>query len=162
MAAPYKHGGHRYTLPISAGAAGAAGDSAASITFDAEAAGILGTIDTSVEAVKAAVVVAAATIAAVATNNFSIRLTHYSVAGAIKNRLLLANVGAGLAFTAGVPVDISGAVAGNLTNPNGVPILGDGWKIVPGDSIVAERVTNGTGEATSGITVTLKVGSVGA
>jgi hypothetical protein len=162
MASALKHGGHRIPLAVSAGAAGVAEDSAACVTYDGEAAAILGTVDQSIEVVVAAVVVAAATIAAVATNNFSLRLTHYSVLGAIKNRLLLTNVAAGLAFTAGVPVDLSGAVAGNLTNPNGKTILGQNWVLVAGDSIVFERLTVGTGEATPGISCTLKVASLGA
>lgn len=157
MPAVRKHGWHRIALSLSAAAAGAAADTADLWSYDPFP-GDLGTYDPSGEFVLAAAVVFDATVAAVATNNFSVQLSQYSSAGVLKNQILLANVAAGMAFTADVPVDLGVAVGGNLTNPTGVTIIA-GWLLAPGDTVVLRRVSNGTGQATPAFAVTIGVGA---
>ncbi len=107
----------------------------------------LGTVDPVVEFLDELAVGFNAAVAQVATNNFGIRVSHYDVAGSLKNRLLLSNATSGLAaFVAGVMVDLSGPVAGDLTNPTGTTLP---WALVPGDYIAVEKTNNGTGEATA-------------
>lgn len=161
MAPAYKHGGHRQQLSVDGLAAGAAVDTSDLWTYDGEVTSILGTLDQSIEAVKSAVFVIDTTQSAVATNNYSVVLSHYSKAGVLKNQIVYGQAAAGFAATQFVPIDLSGPVTAILTNPTGVVIQGDGWKLVPGDTLQLKRTSNGTGQASGGFAVTIKYGSVG-
>jgi hypothetical protein len=157
MPAVRKHGWHRVPLDLPALAAGVANDTSSLFTYDAFP-GDLGTYDPSQEFVLAAALTFDTTVAAVATNNFAIQVSHYSSANVLKNQILLSNAAAGLAFTANTPVDLGVVVGGNLTNPTGVTLV-TGWALAPGDSIVVKRVSNGTGQASPAFTVTVGMGS---
>jgi hypothetical protein len=157
MPATKKHGWHRIPLDLPALAAGAASDTSTLFTYDAFP-GDLGTYDPSLEYVLAAALTFDSAVSAVATNNFSIQVSHYSSANVLKNQILLSNVASGMAFSANTPVDLGLAVGGNLTNPTGVTILA-GWALLPGDSIVVKRVSNGTGQASPAFTVTMGMGA---
>ncbi|MFI4977535.1 MAG: hypothetical protein ACHQC8_02490 [Solirubrobacterales bacterium] len=164
MSAATKHGGHRIPLDIGALAAGAAADTSSIFTYDGEAASILGTVDRSIECVKSAVLTFEDAITGIVTNNFAVEVTHWGLNAAgvavVKNSIVytFANAVNAVAMT---PIDLSGPVAGALTNPTGKVIQGDNWTLFPGDSIQVERVSNGTGLASNGFTVTLKIGSLG-
>lgn len=161
MGAMYRHGGHRQAMSVDALAIGAAVDTSDLFTYDGEVSSILGTIDRSLEAIKSAVLVFEDAVTGAATNFFQVELSHFNSAGTLKNSIVYAFQN-GVNATAIVPIDISGPVAGALTNPTGKVIQGDGWTLFPGDTIQCERVSVGTGLASPGFAVTMKIGSVGA
>ena len=160
MAPAYKHGGHRIALGLQALGAGTSADTSELFVYDGEAASILGTYDASVEVIQSAVLAFDATVAGAATNYFSVVLAQYSSAGVLKNEVEY-SFQSGVNATAFVPIDLSGPVAGGLTNPTGVPIQGDGWLIAEGDVFQVKRLSTGTGLASPGFGVTLKIGSYG-
>lgn len=159
MAPTLKHGGHRVPLDLPTVAAGAAADTSTLFTYDYLYQNY-GTYDWTTEVVLRATLTFDTTAAAVATNNFSVQVSHYSSAGTLKNQILYGNAGTGLATTAFAPIDLTGPPAGNLTNPTGVPVQA-GWQLAMGDSIVVKRVSNGTGQISPAFTVTLLTGVFG-
>lgn len=160
MAGAAKHGAHVIPMDLPALGAGAAADTSTLFTYHGEGASILGTLDRSLETVKSAVLTFDSTVTGAATNNFAVQVSHYNSLGSLKNQIVF-TFGNGQNATAFVPIDISGPVAGSLTNPTGKTIQYDNWTLFPGDSIVVKRVSNGTGLASGAFTVTIKVASIG-
>jgi len=158
MPGAIKHGAHRLPLDLPGLGAGSGSDTSTLITFDFNYSSY-GSYDWRQESVYRATLTFDTNVGAVATNNFGVQVSHYSVAGSLKNQVLYSNATSGFAATAFVPLDLTGPATGNLSNPTGMPV-GSGWLLAPGDSLVVKRVSNGTGQASPAFTVTLLAGEI--
>lgn len=152
-----KHGAHRLPLDLPALAAGAAADTSTLFTYDFNYAAFE-SYDYSVESLFRATLTFDSNVAAVATNNFGVSVSHYNSAGTLLNQLTYSNAAAGITATANVPIDLSNGASGNLSITTGGISINGGWTLQPGDSIVVKRFSNGTGQASPAFTVTLAVG----
>lgn len=159
MAPIYRHGGHRVVLALGALAAGTSSDTGVDFVYDGEAPSILGTVDRSVEVLQSAVLVCDAAVTGAATNYFEVAVSLYR-AGTKINEVLY-SFASGVDAAAHEGIDLSGAAAGGLTVPTGVAILGEAWQLEVGDVISVQRLSAGTGAASPGFGVTLKIGSLG-
>ena len=157
MAPLRKHGYHQVALDLPALAAGSAADTSTLFTYLFNASN-LGGVDPALDYVRAAALTFDAAVSAVATNNFQVNVSHYNSAGTLVDQVTYANATTGITASAVVPIDLGGAISGNVHNPTGASIQA-GWSLLPGDSIVVKRASNGTGQASPAFTVTLGVGS---
>lgn len=171
MASSRKHGTHstvHLTLPLIA--AGAASDGAAVDVFTYEAfAGSSATasggggLSAEQEWLLELAISTAAILTGQATNFSSIRVSHYSAAGVLKNQIRVDFNAAGVVTAAFVPLNyavpsaavVPGAGTGTLNVVSGSALP---WPLANGDQIVLDRLSTGTGLQTPALAATGKIG----